>query len=66
MSMQARGEEKQGYSVGRHSAVGRATGYGLDDPGIDSCWWARFSVAVKTTLRSSQPPVQVTPVIPGG
>jgi len=64
MSMQVWG--KQRSSVGRYSSVGRANGYGLDDPGFDSLWGARFSIAVHNTLRLTQPPVQVTPVFPGG
>jgi len=55
MSMQAAG--KQGSSVARYSSVGRATGYGMDDPGIDYLWWARFSIAIQTTLRLTQPPI---------
>ena len=34
--------------VGRDSAVGIATRYGLDGPGIESRWGARFSAAVQT------------------
>jgi len=30
------------------SAVGIATGYGLDGPGIESRWGARFSIPVQT------------------
>jgi hypothetical protein len=30
------------------SSVGIATGYGLDDPGIESQWGARFSAPVQT------------------
>jgi len=30
------------------SVVGIATGYGLDGPGIESRWWARFSAPVQT------------------
>ena len=33
---------------GRDSAVGIATGYGLDGPGIESQWGARFSAPVQT------------------
>jgi len=32
--------------VGRHSAVGIATRYGLDAPGIKS-WWGKFSATVQ-------------------
>jgi hypothetical protein len=34
--------------VGRDSAVGKATRYGLDGPGIESRWEARFSAPVQT------------------
>jgi hypothetical protein len=34
-------------SVGRDSSVGIATRYGLDDPGIDSRWRARFFATVQ-------------------
>ena len=30
------------------SSVGVATAYGLDGPGIESLWWARFSAPVHT------------------
>ena len=33
---------------GPGSSVGRATGYGLDSPGIESRWGARFSAPVQT------------------
>ena len=33
-------------SVGRDSSVGIGTRYGLDGPGIESRWWARFSAPV--------------------
>jgi len=35
-------------AVGRDSSVGTATRYGLDGPGIESRWGARFSAPVKT------------------
>jgi len=34
--------------VGRDSSVGIATRYGLDSPGIESRWGARFSETVQT------------------
>ena len=34
--------------MGRDSSVGIATRYGLDGPGIESRWGARFSVSVQT------------------
>ena len=36
--------------MGRDSSVGIATGYGLDGPGIESRWRARFSAPVRTGL----------------
>jgi hypothetical protein len=37
---------------GAGSSVGIATGYGLDGPGIESRWGARFSASVKTGRRA--------------
>ena len=36
------------YIVGPGSVVGIATAYGLDGPGIESRWEARFSAPVQT------------------
>ena len=36
------------YIVGQDSAVGIASRYGLDGPGIESLWWATFSAPVQT------------------
>jgi len=36
------------YECGPGSVVGIATGYGLDGPGIESRWGARFSTPVQT------------------
>jgi len=36
------------HNVGRDGSVGIATRYGLDGPGIDSRWGARFSTPVQT------------------
>jgi hypothetical protein len=36
------------HIVGRDSSVGIATRYGLDGPGIESRWGARFSATVQT------------------
>jgi len=36
------------YISGLGSSVGTATGYGLDGPGIESRWEARFSAPVQT------------------
>ena len=35
-------------ALGRDSSVGIATRYGLDGPGIESRWGARFFVSVQT------------------
>jgi len=35
--------------MGRDSSVGIATRYGLDGPGIESWWGARFSAPVQTS-----------------
>jgi len=37
---------------GPGSSVGIATGYGLDGPGIESWWGARFSAPVQTGHRA--------------
>ena len=36
------------HTVGRDSSVGIATRYGLDGPGIEARWGARFSAPVQT------------------
>ena len=36
------------HNCGPGSVVGIATGYGLDGPGIESRWGARFSAPVQT------------------
>ena len=36
------------HTLGRDSSVDIATRYGLDGPGIESRWWARFSAPVQT------------------
>ena len=38
--------------VGRDSSVGIETRYGLDGPGIESRWGARFSAPFQTCRRS--------------
>ena len=38
--------------VGPGSSVGIATAYGLDGPGIESRWGARFSAPVQTGLEA--------------
>jgi hypothetical protein len=41
---------KEVYNMiaGRDGSVGMATAYGLDGPGIESRWGARFSAPVQT------------------
>jgi hypothetical protein len=48
-------------TVGRDSSVGVSTRYGLDGPGIESRWGARFSAPGPT-----KPPNNGHRVIPGG
>ena len=43
------------FRYGPGSSVGIATGYGLDDPGIESRWGARFSAPVQTGSGSHPP-----------
>ena len=44
--------------MGRDSAVGIATRYGLDGPGIESRWGQDFSNPFRPALVPTQPPVQ--------
>ena len=39
---------------GRDSSVGTATCYGLDGPGIESRWGARFSAPIQTVPGAHQ------------
>ena len=45
-------------SVGRDSAVGIATRYGLDGPGIESWWGQDFPEPFRPALGTTQPPIQ--------
>jgi hypothetical protein len=55
------------YRVGQDSSVGIATRYGLDGPGIESRWGARFSVSVQTVAGAhTAPPYNVYRIFPGG
>jgi hypothetical protein len=45
-------------TVGRDSAVGITTRYGLNDQGIESRWQRDFPRPSRWDLRSTQPPVQ--------
>ena len=45
-------------SMGRCSSVGIGTGYGLECPGMESSWGARFSVPSRPSLGPALPPIQ--------
>jgi len=51
---------------GPGSSVGIATGYGLDGPGIESRWGARFSPPVQTGPGPTQPLVKWVLGVKGG
>jgi hypothetical protein len=46
------------FDSGPGSSVGIATGYGLDDPGIESRWGRDFLHRSRPALEPTQPPVQ--------
>ena len=46
------------HTCGPGSSVGIATGYGLDDPGIESRWRRDFPHLSRPALGPTQPPVQ--------
>jgi len=48
-------------TVGRDSAVGIATGYGLVGPGIESRWARDISQPSRPALGSNQPPIRWVP-----
>jgi hypothetical protein len=48
--------------VGRDSTVGTQTRYGLDGPGIESRWGARFSTPVQTDPGALPAPYTMGPV----
>jgi hypothetical protein len=52
--------------VGRDSSVGIATRYGLDGPGIESRWEARFCAPVQTGPGATQPAIQWVPGLSRG
>ena len=43
---------------GGDSAVGIATGYGLDGPGIETRWGRNFTHTSRTALGPTHPPIQ--------
>jgi hypothetical protein len=51
---------------GPGSSVGIATGYGLDDPGIEFRWRRDFPHLSRPALEPTQPPVQWWPVLSRG
>ena len=52
--------------VGSDSAVGIATRYGLDGPGIESRWGRDFPHQPRLTLGPIQPPIQRVPGLSWG
>ena len=52
--------------VGWDSAVGIATRYGLDGPGIESRWGRDFPHPSRPALGPTQPPVQWVPGLSWG
>jgi hypothetical protein len=53
-------------TCGLGSSVSIATGYGLDDPGIESPWGRDFLHTSRRALRPTQPPVQWVPGLSWG
>jgi len=53
-------------TVGQHSSVGIATGYGLEGPGIESRWGRDFLHMSRQALGLTQPPVQWVPGLSRG
>ena len=53
-------------STGRDSAIGIATRYGLDGPGIESRWGRGFPHPSRPPLGPTQPPVQWVPSLSRG
>jgi hypothetical protein len=51
---------------GLGSSVGIATGYGMDDPGIEYRWRRDFPHLSRLALEATQPPVQWVPSLSWG
>jgi hypothetical protein len=52
--------------IGPGNSVGKATGYGLDGPGIKSLWGRDFPHMSKPTLGPTRPPVECVPGLSRG
>jgi hypothetical protein len=59
-------DETHDPTVGRDGAVGIATRYGLDDPGIESRLGRDFPNPSRLTLGPTQPPIQWVPALTRG
>jgi hypothetical protein len=49
------------WYMGRDSSVGKATGYGLDGPGIEFRWGRDFSHLSRRAPGPTQPPIKWVP-----
>jgi len=58
--------QKSDVNVGRDSAVGIATRYGLDGPGFESKWGQDFPHPSRPALGPTQPPIQWVPGLSRG